>query len=38
MLNVSDETYPHIIYLFKHMKGVEILGDNYTQEKANKKE
>ena len=37
-LQVKDEAYPHIIYLLRHIEGVEILEDNYTQDKTNNQE
>ena len=33
-LEVKDEAYPHILYLLKHMEGVEIVEDIYTEEKT----
>ena len=36
ILNVSDEAYPHLIYLFKNMKGVQIIEDSYIPTKESK--
>jgi len=35
-LHISDEAYPHLIYLFKNMKGVEIIEESYTPTKESK--
>ena len=35
-INVSDEVYEHLIYFLKHMEGVEIIKDSYTEENINK--
>ena len=36
ILNVSDEAYPHLIYLFKNMKGVQIIEESYIPTKESK--
>ena len=33
ILHISDEAYEHIIYLLKHLEGVEIVEDRYVEEK-----
>ena len=33
ILQVSDEAYPHIKYIFEHMEDVEILEDRYVETK-----
>ncbi len=33
-LEIKDEAYPHILYLLKHIEGVEIVEDIYTKEKT----
>ena len=33
-LEFTDEAYPHILYLLKHMEGVEIVEDIHTEEKT----
>jgi hypothetical protein len=35
-LHISDEAYPHLIYLFKNMKGVQIIEDSYIPTKESK--
>ena len=35
-LHISDELYPHLIYLFKNMKGVEIIEESYIPTKESK--
>lgn len=36
VLHVSDEAYLHLVFLFKHMEGVEIVEDTYTKVKESK--
>jgi hypothetical protein len=36
ILHMSDEVYEHIIYLLKHLEGVEIVEDKYIEEKDQK--
>lgn len=36
ILNVSDEAYPHLMFLFKHMEGVEIIEDRYIKAEESK--
>ncbi len=33
-LKITDEAYPRILYLLKHMEGVEIIEDIHTEEKT----
>ena len=35
-MNVPDEAYEHLVYLFKYIEGVEIVEDSYIQENNNK--
>ena len=35
-LHISDELYPHLVYLFKNMKGVEIIEDRYINAEESK--
>jgi len=35
-LHISDEAYPHLIYLFKNMKGVQIIEESYIPTKESK--
>ena len=34
ILEITDEAYPHILYLLQHIEGVEIVEDSYTKEKT----